>query len=64
MGPLLRSLHTADSGQPILLREAAGGVRHALTIDRSFIMTTLDDPNTMPRLGLSIDACLLLRVHR
>jgi hypothetical protein len=24
----------------------------------------LDDPNTMPRLQLSIDACLLLRAHR
>jgi hypothetical protein len=25
---------------------------------------SLDDPNTMPRLQLSMDACLLLRAHR
>lgn len=33
-----------------LLREVAGAVPHPLNIDRSFIVTTLDDPNTM--LGL------------
>jgi hypothetical protein len=46
------------------LREAAGAVPHALKIDRSFIMTTVDDPNMMLRLRLSADACLLLRAHR
>jgi hypothetical protein len=46
-----------------LRRETAGGVRHPLKIDRSLIMTPLDDPNTMPRLQLSMDACLLLRAH-
>jgi hypothetical protein len=35
-----------------------------LKLDRSFIMTSLDDPNTMPRLQLSMDACLFLRAHR
>jgi hypothetical protein len=47
-----------------LLREAAGAVRRAMKIDRSFIMTTLDDPNTMLRLIEFMDACSLLRAHR
>jgi hypothetical protein len=36
---------------------------HALKIDRSFITTTLDDPNTMLRLIEFTDARSLLRAH-